>query len=131
MGVFIDAEKLKARSRIEEIREMDTEDIEDLLIRPAEAILESAFKLDLNTDADPSHWVGRFTTNPNLRTKFKADMLSSLIILCDRMESNPNDLKTQSVRGSSVTFGSKMPWEVKTLLSKWGYGGAKTGRVYR
>lgn len=131
MGDFIDTETLKARSRLDSLREMDTEDIEDLLITPAERRLEEVFELDLNTDAVPRRFESAFEDKPHLLARFQKDMRSAVILLIDRMEQNPHGYKSQSVRGSSVTFGRSMPVEVSSLLGRWGTGGAKTGRLYR
>jgi hypothetical protein len=131
MGIFIDAETVKAKTRMDEIKDMDTEDIELLLIRVAEARLEEAFDLDLDTDAEPRRWSRQFELYPGKLTEFQEDMKAALVILIDRMEVNPHGYATQSVRGSSVTFGKAMPLEVMALLRKWGSGGAKTGRIFR
>lgn len=133
MGNFIDPVALKAKSRLDSIKEMESEDIELILIRPAEARLEAAFDLDLDTDAEPRRWSALFTIRADKRTEFQEDMKASLVILIDRMEGNPHGYSSQSVRGSSVTFGRSMPVEINALLGKWGssVGGSKTGRLYR
>lgn len=131
MGVFTDAEKVKARSRLDEIKEMDVEDIEDLLIRPAERRLEENFCLDLNTDAQPRHLVAWFERRPSKLTEFLRDMEICIILLVDRMESNPHGHGSQSVRGSSVTFGTRMPPEVQSIMRQWAGGAGKTGRIVR
>jgi len=131
MGVFIDAEKLKARCRLDEIKEMDSEDIEDLLIRVAEARLEEAFDLDLNTDADPRNWAAHFESYPNKRTEFQRDMAICVILMADRIESNPHQHGMQAVRGSTVTFGPRMPQGVTSIMRRWGGSAGKTGRIVR
>lgn len=122
MGMFLDAETYLSRTRIDSVKEMDTEDIEDLLIHPAERRLDEAFGLDLNTDGDPQHWWGRFEADETdkLRGKFQKDMRISVILVCDRMALNPRGLKSQTVRGASINYGAKMPHEVKSLMRRWG-----------
>lgn len=133
MGNFIDAVDLRTKSRLDSIREMEHEDIELLLIRPAEARLEEAFDLDLDTDAEPRRWSAIFATRADKRTAFQEDMRVALVLLIDRMEGNPHGYGSQSVRGSTVTFGKAMPIEINSLLRKWGssVGGTKTGRLFR
>jgi len=131
MGLFTDPEKLKSRSRLDEIKQMDTEDIEDLLIRPAERRLEEAFCLELNSDAQPYHLVSFFERRPTKLTEFNRDMEICVILLVDRMESNPHGHVNQQVRGSSVTFGRRMPQEITSIMRQWSGGAGKTGRVVR
>lgn len=131
MGTFIDAETLKARSRLDSIRNADTEDIEVRLIIPAEARIEEAFDLDLDTDAEPRRWSHVFEIRPGQRQKFLDAMQSALVLICDRMETNPHEYGSQSVRGSSAAFGPKMPMEVKSLMRKWGNDGGKTGSLFK
>ncbi len=131
MGTFTDAETLKSRTRLDEIKEMDGDDIEDMLIRPAERRLEEAFCLDLDTDAEPRHLVQWFIRRPDKLVEFRKDMAICVILLADRMESNPHQHRSQSVRSAAVTFGPRMPHEVKSIMQQWSGGGGKTGRIVR
>ena len=131
MGVFTDAEKVKFRSRLDEIKQMDTEDIEDLLVRPAERRLEEAFSLDLDTDAQPRRLVQWFVRRPDKLVEFNRDMEICVILLIDRMQSNPHQHGNQVVGRSSVTFGPRMPQEVVSIMAQWAGTGGKTGRIVR
>lgn len=131
MGSFAYAGEVKARSRLDEIKEMDSEDVEDLLIRPAERRLEEAFCLDLNTDAIPRHLASHLASRPDRLTEFQRDMKICVILLVDRMESNPHGHASQTVRGSQVVFGKRMPQEVSSMMRQWSGGAGKSGRVVR
>lgn len=127
MGAFLDSETYLSKTQVDSVKQMDTEDIEDRLIFPAERRLDEAFNLGLNTDAEPYHWVGRFDLRPALRTEYQRTMRICTIILCDRMALNPRGLATQSVRGASVNYGAKMPHEIKSLMRKW----SQPNRLFR
>ena len=131
MGTFVNSVKVKARSRLDEVKEMDDEDIEDLLIRPAEMRLEEEFCLDLNTDGVPRHLAEHFETSPLRLTRFQKDMEICVVLLVDRMESNPHGHASQSVRGSQVVFGKRMPREIVSIMRQWSGGPGKTGRIVR
>lgn len=131
MGLFVYAEDVVAKTRIQSVKTMDTEDIELLLIVPAEKRIEEAFDLNLDTDAMPRSWAGIFETRSDLLEKFQRDMRISVFLLVDRMASNPHGYSSQSVRGTSVSYGRSMPQEIQSLMRQWGEGGAKTGRLFR
>ena len=133
MGLFIDPLDVRGKSRLDSIKDMETEDIELLLIRPAERRLEEAFNLDLDTDAEPRRWSSTFSTRSDLLLKFKLDMKAALLLLIDRMEENPRGHGRESVRGASVSFGAAMPREVIVLVRPWGsnVGGSKVGSLFR
>lgn len=119
MGIHVYAEDVKSKSRLEEIRVMESEDIELLLIRPAERRLEEEFCMDLDTDGEPRAWVNRFASDPRLLAEFLLDWKASVILLCDRMETNPHGFASSSVSGATASFGKRMPEEVRTLMRRW------------
>jgi hypothetical protein len=131
MGNFIDVEGVKELTRHDSIRAMNTTQIEDLLIGPAERTIEDEFSLDLNTDAVPADYEAVFEAYPNRLTQFQTDMKRAAILLIDRMETNPDGFSNQSVRGASVAFGRRIPPEISALVGRWSSGSTKTGRVFR
>jgi hypothetical protein len=131
MGSFVDPEYVRTKTRVEDVKSMEHEDIEDLLIRTAEARLEEEYGLDLDTDAEPRHWSGLFQTRPDKLTEFQNDMKVCVLLLIDRTMINPNEFASQSIRGASVTYGRKLPIEIDSLLRKWGTSSGKMGRLYR
>lgn len=127
MGDFVTADEMRAKARAPELKMMEAGDMDDLFIYPAEARIEEGFGLDYNTDGIPVHWEARFASHPNLEIKFINDRKRSIYALVNRMAINPDGLGSQSVRGTSVGFGKKMPEEVRALMRKWG----RPRRVFR
>lgn len=127
MGIHVDADELKSRARLESIKSLSIDEIEDLLIAPAEAMIEEAFRLDLNTDGDPTYWEQIFDQYPRRRARFVQDYKRAIYLMINRMEVNPDGYGSQSVRGASVTFGKKIPEEVRAIMRKWG----RPRRLYR
>ncbi len=124
---FITAEKYRTKSRIQSVKDMDSEDIEDLLIFPAQRMIEEEFNLDLDTDAEPRHWAGTFERQPHKLVEFNEDMRRAITLLADRLGINPNQYAAQGVRGASATYGPRIPGEVRSLLRRWG----KPNRIFR
>ena len=120
MGLFVDADEVKARAQLESIKAMDTEAIEDVLIAPAEALMDQAFHLDMDTDADPRLWASYFDNHPGRRTAFRQDYRRALHLIVNRLAANPDGYGSQSVMNSSVTFGKLIPEGARALMQKWG-----------
>lgn len=119
MGTFITAEEIQAKTLLPAVKNMQSDDIDDRLIDPAERMIEEEFNLDLDTDGDPSYFAGIFDNKPRLRTQFQKDYKQSLMLIIDRMAVNPHGHGSQTLRGASVGFGSFMPHEVKSLMNRW------------
>jgi hypothetical protein len=120
MGEFLDAEDLKAKPIVDLIRQLECDDLDDLFIIPAEKAIEDACNLNLDTDADPYHWRGRFEQEPGWRDKFRADYRRSVILLVNRWATNPHALGSQSVSGGSAVYGGRFPTQIYSLMRKWG-----------
>jgi len=127
MGEFLKPEEMKAKATIDVLAEMTAADLDDLYVIPAERTIEEEFNLDLNTDAEPSYWAGRFVSYPNMRTSFRADFRRAAMILVNRMAVNRDGYGSQSVAGASVTYGKRIPEEVKSLMWRW----RQPPRLYR
>lgn len=128
MGKFLGAVELKARTTNPTLQISEAEELEDHYIVPAEAALEEQLGLDLETsrvppDDDatdiPTYLHGTFDTYPDEKTKFLADIRRALVIFCESMALNPNRLASQSIQGTSATFGPRLPDDCRLIMRKW------------
>lgn len=128
MGVFITADELRsALSDNDEVQRFTTDQLEDRFILPLEREIEEVFRLDLDTDNDPRYWAGYFDVYPQKRVDFQNDFRRCVILLAERTLTNPHGFASESVGGSSVTFGSSMPRGVKIFMKRW----RKPRRIFR
>lgn len=128
MGNFIDAQEVKDKAVADLLRQLDLEALDDLYIHPAEAAVEEACNLMLDTDLDPYGYAARFDTYPEKRVEFRNAMRRAVLITVNRMASNPHGFLSQSVGGASVQYDSQMvPREAKVLLTQW----MRSRSVYR
>jgi hypothetical protein len=128
MPKFLSSVELKARSTTALFQTMESRALEDKYIVPAEKWIEGELGLALQTsqvppdeDAEdvPASLRGTFDAYPAEKLKFIADYKRAVIILCDRMALNPNDLMNQSVSGASATFGRRFPREIYSIMAPW------------
>lgn len=107
---------------------MDSTQLDEFYIYPAERRIEERFNLDLNTNYDPEHWVTDFDDRPILRTKFQTDYKRAVVILVTHWVDNPQHALGEGVGRASVTHGTDMPPAVNALMNRWGKGG-RVGRI--
>jgi len=128
MGKFIGAVELKARTTNPTLAISEAEELEDHYIVPAECAMEEQLGLDLETsrvpptdDAEdvPSYLRGLFDTYPAEKAKFLVDIKRSLILFCESIALNPHRLGSQSIQGTSATFGPRVPEDVYLLMRRW------------
>ena len=128
MGNFLEPQEMKDKATANMLRELDLEALDDTFILPAEAAINEAANLMLDTDLEPYGWAARFERYPNELTKFQDAMRRATIITVNQMAVNPSDFASQSVGGASVQYSSAMvPARALVLLRQWG----RSGSVYR
>ena len=120
MGNFATADQVKRMARVDILKSMDSEVIEDLFIIPAERMIEEAFNLDLNTDYIPYHWEAAFDDKAWKQTNFENDYRRAVIYLVNRMAVNEHNYSQQSVRGATASYRVKIPRESAALMRRWG-----------
>lgn len=122
MGDFATVAEVQRLTLVDWLKELDPTVVEERFVLPAENLIEEACNLDLNTDRIPYEWEAIFDTYPRRLADFKDDYRRAVLILCDRMATNPHDYASQTVAGGGASFRSRIPREVFTLMSKWGRG---------
>ena len=120
MGFFIEPVELQDLTDDPELKELDPNVLDELLIYPAERRIEEVCNLQLDTNMDPEHWVGWFTARPKKRTLFQADYRRAVLALVTHWAKNREFRANESITGASVTFGPKMPPTVHALMRRWG-----------
>jgi hypothetical protein len=122
MGVFIEPNEMKAYAPlVPVVNQLDDPQLDVLFIVPAERAISEEFNLDLDTDSEPRHWAGRFTTRPDLRESYFRDYKHAVIHLVNRAAANPNGFTSHSLSGGGgATFGPSFPDQVYTLMRRWG-----------
>ena len=125
MGTFVEPEDVKQKTLAgaQILKTMDTEDIDDLFIIPAEKAIAEVCNLDLNTDAYPRRWYARFTDStkgPRLLAEYIADYRRAVLITVNSMGNNPHKDITRSIRGSTTIYNNQIvPPIVKSVMRKW------------
>ena len=129
MGMFVQPEEMKSKALVPLLKSIGMSELDELFIYPAERMIEEAFRLELDTDGDPLHFTAKMdsASYPTLRTDFQTDFKRAVYLLVNRMAINWQGFGSQGVRSSSVTFGKKIPEEVRSLMLKWG----QPRRLYR
>lgn len=122
MGFFVSPIEMKSKALSPLIQQMETPALDSLFIEPAERMIEEAFQLNLTTDGYPEHLSALFQTTgyERLRNQYQKDMKQAIILLVNRMAINPHGYGSQSLSGGSVSYGRKIPPEVKALMRRWG-----------
>lgn len=131
MGRFATPEDVRSSSTITAVRQMDSDDLDDLYIIPAQDEIADTFCLVLNSDGYPENWSGTFSVRPDYARRYLDDYRRAVIILVDHWAENPMDHEEEVVAGASVRFRGRMPRRVRSLMRKWGKGGSRVGRIYR
>jgi hypothetical protein len=125
MGTFVEPEDVKQKTLAgaQILKTMDTEDIDDLFIIPAEKAIAEVCNLDLNTDGYPRRWYARFTSangGARLLAEYLADYRRAVLITVNHMGNNPHKDITRSIRGSTTIYSSQLvPSIVKSVMRKW------------
>jgi hypothetical protein len=129
MGRFLDPVEMKSMGTVDYVQQLDNDQLDRLLIKPAERAIELEYGLDLDTDDQPRHWAGTFETRPDLLAAFTQDMRDAVVFQVNRMAQNPHGFGSQSVGGSSAQFGRTIPLEVDDLMERW--RGNRRKRIFR
>ncbi|UCG53550.1 MAG: hypothetical protein JSW58_08330 [Candidatus Latescibacterota bacterium] len=129
MGDFVRPEEMQSKLTAPALKSLDTGDLDDLYIYPAERVIEEEFRLDLDTDGYPGHLSLMFglAQNAHMVAAYQQDYKRAVYLLVNQMGMNPHGHASMSAGGSSVVFGGKMPRAVTSLMNRWG----RPGRVFR
>ena len=120
MGDFASSADVTKYALVDSLISMDMDTLEFMFIVPAERIIEEAFCLSLNTDRIPYHWESQFELYSWKEDNFKADYKRAVILLVNRMATNPHEYASESVRGAAVSHRLGMPAGVAALMRRWG-----------
>jgi len=120
MGNFADPQEVKDRVQNPRLQSMTLDAVDDMFIYPAEALLNEACNLGIDTNLAPTGWAARFELVPDSKTEFQGAMRRAVYHLVARIASNPDGYQSQSVGGVSVKHDAgSVPRESRALLSKW------------
>lgn len=126
MGAFLEPEVAKAKAFPQSqgvLQSMETEDIDDLFVIPAEKLIAESCNLGLNTDGNPWRWQGRFessTDGARLLAEYQAAYRRATILVVNSMAANPLREITKSVKSASTAYPiSVIPPAAKALMEKW------------
>lgn len=120
MGFFIGATELKDKCDSVHVKNMDVTELDENLIYPAERRIEELFHLDLDTNMDPTHWIGMFTARPSKRTLFQNDYKRAVIALVTHWAENRFFMRSETLTGASMRAGPTVPPQIYAYMRRWG-----------